>query len=272
MQVRSIVQKIRYPLHCRESYDRPDPIWICATCIWFHSVHSESTNPPQVIPEPCKSRLRTGGNVSLPLPERRDDGNNGAGIKRILNFSCAPVRWLTLWLRAVMSRLTSSVSNSRLVLACEDSADVTRTKQKGRLSKQQRFSYFHFYQQFSVDMIRYFLWWKLQQTLHLSIHTCACVWHPVSVSRTDTWKSLYSILEIVLYNFCDTILMLNEVAKCYDQETSTTGLKSMTPKQLLFPFNLGLPAKGFAVTNRKIVQKTGDQITKELNYWNVTLR
>lgn len=29
--------------------------------------------------------------------------------------------------------------------------------------------------------------------------------------------------------------MLNEVAKCYDQETSTTGLKSMTPKQLLFP-------------------------------------
>lgn len=42
--------------------------------------------------------------------------------------------------------------------------------------------------------------------------------------------------------------MLNKVAKGDDQETPTAGLKSMNPKQLLFPFDPGLLAKGFTVT------------------------
>lgn len=42
--------------------------------------------------------------------------------------------------------------------------------------------------------------------------------------------------------------MLNKVAMCYDQETSTAGLKSVISKQLLFPFDLGLLATGFTVT------------------------
>lgn len=158
--------------------------------------------PFRVNPAPCK-RGRGQANTSLLLPVRRDNGINTAGIQHIPNFSCVNVQRLTLWLSAVMPRLTSSVSNSRLGLGCEDSADVTRTKQKSWLTKKQWL--------FSVDMIKYFLWQKLQKnTIFPYRHACLCLriccsWHPVSVSRADTlslfihFSSLFYIIFVAKY-------------------------------------------------------------------------
>lgn len=120
-------------------------------------------------------------------------------------------------------------------------------------------------------MIQYFLWWKLQHILHLSIHTCVLVFDIQYLYPEQTRGSLF----IQFWNlFCMTFVaqywwsmkLPSVTTRRPQQQGSKAWLQnSYYLHSTSVYFQRGSVSQKAAVTNRKIVQKTMKQISKELN-------